>query len=351
MMMQLLILVLTIFTLHDSVCAFEPPSIFPASMRQALAEKSKSINPQPQSSYTTAGFSNRAGTCLTPIYPGIYTADRPFLWNGIDVMGRAAIVELPCNDATATTNKPDLWVHSPIALDGPLQKALDQLGIVKYVVSPNYEHVKYAAQWARAYPDATIWACPGLAAREPGVPWTGEIPDGYRPRGYKGKLRATTTDDVIKTNDPSRQFLLWDANVIETLHVDVEVNPFTGKPFFNECVFYHAPTKSLYTTDLFWNYPANAVPNSQWGQNDSWELAPAVDDVPFGSKAWKFGMDKIYRPFYNNIMVQDRAEYRAIANHIINVWDVELVVPAHGDILRGKKLIQRVLSEFLNYKE
>lgn len=35
-----------------------------------------------------------------------------------------------------------LWVHSPVELDEPLRKALEGLGPVGHVVSPNYEHVK-----------------------------------------------------------------------------------------------------------------------------------------------------------------------------------------------------------------
>ena len=46
-----------------------------------------------------------------------------------------------------------------------------------------------------------------------------------------------------------------------------------------QVIFYHVPSKTLVTTDLFWNYP------------DS--------EVPFGTKLWKFGMDQIYLPFYN----------------------------------------------------
>jgi len=37
-------------------------------------------------------------------------------------------------------------------------------------------------------------------------------------------------------------------------------------------VFFHRPTKSLITADLFWNYPT---------------------EVPFGTRAWKWGMDKV----------------------------------------------------------
>jgi hypothetical protein len=45
-------------------------------------------------------------------------------------------------------------------------------------------------------------------------------------------------------------------------------------------------------------------------------------------------------------MVTDKSEYKAIANHIVNVWDVETLIPAHGDIMRGKDFIRTVLTEY-----
>jgi len=45
-------------------------------------------------------------------------------------------------------------------------------------------------------------------------------------------------------------------------------------------------------------------------------------------------------------MVTDKSEYRAIGNHILNEWDVETVIPAHGDILRGKEFIRSVLTKY-----
>lgn len=35
-----------------------------------------------------------------------------------------------------------LWVHSPVELDDSLRAALEKLGPVGHIVSPNYEHVK-----------------------------------------------------------------------------------------------------------------------------------------------------------------------------------------------------------------
>jgi hypothetical protein len=123
------------------VDAFESPNVFPIGRRQALLQKSKDLNP---SIYTTAGWSNRPARVLTPITEdGVYTADRPFYWNKIDVGCRMTVIELP---SSSKDSKPDLWVHSPVGLDGPLKDALAKLGTVKYVVSPNYEHLKVSLQ-------------------------------------------------------------------------------------------------------------------------------------------------------------------------------------------------------------
>mmetsp|Transcript_14273 Transcript_14273/g.41877 ORF Transcript_14273/g.41877 Transcript_14273/m.41877 type:complete len:113 (-) Transcript_14273:194-532(-) len=105
---------------------------------------------------------------------------------------------------------------------------------------------------------------------------------------------------------------MWNWDEIQSLHVDCEVNPFTGKAFFNEVVFYHTPSKTLLTTDTYWNYP-----NSDGGTNANycgmvgkeedfgvWELAPGVGTILFVSRVWKIGMDKLFRPFYLNLMVK-----------------------------------------------
>jgi hypothetical protein len=41
---------------------------------------------------------------------------------------------------------------------GPCKAAA--LGEVKHVVSPNFEHVKHAAQWKESFPAATLYGCP-----------------------------------------------------------------------------------------------------------------------------------------------------------------------------------------------
>jgi hypothetical protein len=223
----------------------------------------------------------------------------------------------------------NLWVHSPIGLDKQTKDALAKLGTVKYIVSPNYEHLKYAPHWHQEFPDAFMWGCPGLIERLPDIKWAGEIPSGIiAPQGISlGNC--------------------WDFDEIVPLHFDVEVNPFTGKPFFNEVIFFHKPSKSLLTTDVYWNYPqSDGKPNSHLGESE-WELSPSVDGIPLGSKAWKFGMDKIYLPFYKKFMVKNRTKYDEISKVVLDEWDIETLIPCHGDIIRGNELIRDVLEDHL----
>ena len=231
-------------------------------------------------------WSNPTGQVLTPVVDGVvWAAERPFTWNSIDVGGKMGVVKL--EDGT-------LWVHSPVDLDAPTKKAIDALGSVRHVVSPNYEHVKWAAQWKEAYPDATLWGCPGMKRKYPEIPWDEELVDG---EGNFGGARAE----------------------FATTWFDCEANPFTRKPFFSETVFVHKPTRVLFVTDLFWNYPDETT---TLGVGDS------SVELPFGTKAWKFGMDRVYLPFYRKAMVRDPAAFAAKRDALLPSFDT--VLPCHG---------------------
>mmetsp|Transcript_22568 Transcript_22568/g.29297 ORF Transcript_22568/g.29297 Transcript_22568/m.29297 type:complete len:295 (-) Transcript_22568:233-1117(-) len=227
-------------------------------------------------------WSNPSGTTLTNLAENIWAAERPFIWNSIDVGGRMTVIRL--SDGS-------LWVHSPVALDSALSTALQELGPVKHIISPNYEHVKYAADWIEAYPEATSYACPGLQELKPDINFDTSVGDQ-------------------KNSNP------W-GDEIEALWIDCEQNPFNGKPFFNEVVFFHRPSKSLLVTDLYWNYPGG-------------------DDIPVGTKLWKFGMDCIYLPFYNFFMITDSELFSRYID-IICAWGFESIIPCHGDLVTAAK--------------
>jgi len=260
------------------------PETYPIA-RKKLIQRAREIDSNLQSgktsgSYSTVGWSNRLGTVLTPAaVPGVYTACRPFLWNNIDVGCRMTVIELA---SKSQDSKPDLFIHSPVFLDRPLMEAIEKLGTVKHVVSPNLEHVKFAKLWGDAFPEASMWGCPGMIECEPDVRWTGEIPYSARAPTYP-----------TASNAPKPVEGMWDWNEVQPLHFDVEVNPFTNKAFFNEVVFYHTASKTLLTTDTYWNYPkGDGITNSNYESMEGfeandygpWELAPSVGKIPLGSR-------------------------------------------------------------------
>eukprot|EP01036_Dinobryon_divergens_P027843 gene27843-36683_t len=251
-------------------------------------------------------WSNRQGVILTPITTGVWAAERPFLWNNIDVGGRSVIARMLDGS---------LVVHSPVEWTSELGEALSRLG--------------------------------GLPAIKPEISWAYELGG------------STSIPESLSSNG------------IEYVHFDCEINPFTGRPFFNEVVFYHAKSKSFVMADVFWNYPGGENPNYSDHEDSDNETGtqhicskaptpllpggrlPAVQ-VPKGTMLWKLGMDKVYWPFYQRFMVGKRNDRREKYNDVVRKilsWDIEVIVPCHGDVIKGQQLCRRILTEhFANAK-
>ena len=80
-----------------------------------------------------------------------------------------------------------LWIHSPIRLDSGLRAELDGIGEVQAVVAPNKAHHLFVGDCREAYPNAKIYAAPGLPAKrkdfrfdglladEPRIEWRGDL--------------------------------------------------------------------------------------------------------------------------------------------------------------------------------
>ena len=267
-------------------------------LQRRLLQKARALNPpvSPLEERPTTSYSNRAGFGITPITDDVYTADRPFFWNSIDVSCRCTIVSLGGGE---------VFVHSPVDFDKQMKESFTNLlasipDVTKvFVFAPNYEHVKYVPSWFSALKGsgsgdgAAVGAatnfyflgCPGVTKRVADVVFDAELPLGFRPSA------ASDLDENC----------WWDHEKLLALHVDAEINPFTNKAFFNECIFFYEKEGALIVTDLFWNYPTikggvnedlkrRLGGDGDWeGDFGTWDLAP-IARVPKTSRAWKFGM-------------------------------------------------------------
>ena len=131
---------------------------------------------------------------------------------------------------------------------------------------------------------------------------------------------------------------------------------------------YHKKSKTFFMADTFWNYPKESTPNLHTVVGASEEetkrslkqhICPKMSSTTlpggnlpevkpnFGTKAWKFGMDKIYLQFYKNFMVgrsgERREKYNKIVNKVLS-WDIDVIAPCHGDVIRGEKTCRHVLK-------
>lgn len=99
-----------------------------------------------------------------------WIAEMPLRFYGVEVGARMSVCRL-------SGEADGLWVHSPIRLTGELKQELDTLGPVRFVVSPNKLHHLFVADYVAAYPEARIYASPGLPEKRPDLGFHGVLGD------------------------------------------------------------------------------------------------------------------------------------------------------------------------------
>ena len=168
-----------------------------------------------------------------------------------------------------------LWLHSPIAIDDALADKLTALGDVRDIVAPNRGHHRFAAAAKRRFPQATLWAAPGLPRKRKKIPF-----------------------DVV-LSEPS----VWP---------ELESVFLAGAPMWSEHVFFHAASRTLICTDLLFNIrdEPSAVTRVFYRWLGVWQ---------------RFGTNWIWR-----WQTKDRAALGASLDRVV-AWDVRRVVMAHGD--------------------
>lgn len=127
----------------------------------------------------------------------------------------------PTRMAIAVLANGDLWVWSPVALNSDLAREVDALGPVRHIVSPNKIHHLFMAAWQERWPDAALYAPPGLARKRPDLQFVAKLteqpPDAW----------ATDIDQAV----------------------------FRGSFAMEEVAFFHKPSKTAIVGDLIQRHP------------------------------------------------------------------------------------------------
>lgn len=203
--------------------------------------------------------------------PSLYFADGPTVpFFGFPYPTRMAVAQL--SDGS-------LWVWSPIALTASLAEQVQALGPVRYLVSPNKIHHLFLHEWVHRWPEAHLYAPPGLAKKRSDLHFHAELEDDPPPA--------------------------WSADIDQVI--------FRGSFFMEEVVFFHRESRTAIFCDLIQRHAESTA--SGW-KGMVMRLDGLVGEHGSTPREWR-------------VSFLQRAPARA-ALQKVRGWQAERLLIAHG---------------------
>jgi hypothetical protein len=219
--------------------------------------------------------------------PSLYVADGPSVsFYGFPYPTRMAVARL--SDGSA-------WVWSPVALTDDLIDFMNTFESVRHIVSPNKIHHIFLAEWQEQWPEARMYAPPGLAKRKPDLRFDAELGDDPDPAW------ADDVDQVI----------------------------FRGSLAMEEVVFFHRESRTAIVCDLIQRHPEETVTGWKGKLMRADSLVGEHGSTP---REWRASFLR-------------RGETRAARDKVLS-WNPERLIIAHGDCAQSgaKEIIDKALS-------
>jgi len=175
-----------------------------------------------------------------------------------------------------------LFIHSPIRWTAALAAQVEALGDVRYLVSPNKIHHLFLGDWQQHYPNAEMYASPGLPKKRKDLSFTAILSD-EAPASWSGEFDQA----VLK-----------------------------GSFFMEEVAFFHKATRTMIVADMI-----ERLDGARWPW---WAKLIGRMDGLMGENG---GMPKEWRASFIK-----RKQARADVRRMID-WDPARIIIAHGPIV------------------
>jgi hypothetical protein len=220
---------------------------------------------------------------------GIHLVESAVRFYGVRVQTRMAVVRL--SDSR-------LFLHSPVTLEAAIRRDLDRLGEVAFIASPNKIHHLSIGEYIDAYPEARVFASPGLPERRPDLEFDGGLGDRPEPA--------------------------WAA--------DLDQAEMRGNIFFSEIVFLHRASRTLLVADLVENFDRQTA--SLFGR----ALA----------RLFGVGSKPVASPEHRLYTMDAAAAAESLER--IQSWDFERIVLSHGALIEseGHAVMEAVGGQLLD---
>lgn len=234
------------------------------------------------------------GLLETVVPDNVWVARAPFRFMGLVEIGTRMTV-LRCGDGHH-----DLVIHSPIAISPELKAEIDALGTVRYVIAPSLYHHVFAGEAIAKWPNAKLLA----------------------PVALRKKRKDLRIDYELEST----------GSLPDAIRDAFELYPLAGT-MLGETAFFHRPTKTLVTSDLFENFTGEIV-----------DHAPTRLYLKLGGIYKKPGWHRLLR-----IVYRDKKAAGASVAKILDEVDFDRVIVAHGEIVTDhpKDVIREALSFLL----
>ncbi len=201
----------------------------------------------------------------------------------------------PTRMAFAPLSDGSVWVWSPVALTEELFAFIGDLGTVRHIVAPNKIHHLFLGEWVAQWPDAKLYAPPGLARRRKDLNFDAEL--GVDPDA----AWAPEIDQVI----------------------------FRGSFAMEEVVFFHRESRTAIFCDLIQRHPEAAM--TGW-RGRLMRLDGLVGDRGSTPREWRASFFR-------------RSPARNARRKVLS-WNPERLLIAHGECAHhgAGDIIERALS-------
>jgi hypothetical protein len=231
---------------------------------------------------------------LREIDRDIWVAEQPFRYFGLSVGTRMTVIRL--------ANR-ELAVISPIQVSDAIVSQLGELGTVKHIIAPNLYHYLFAANFKTLYPNGIFWAVPGLEVKKPDL-----------------AIDKTIKSDTNSLCDGLEYVFFYG---FRTLGL-------SGFDSLNECVFFHAASRTLILTDTAFHFD---------------ESFPAL--TQFATRVIG-GYKSLSPSLLERIATTEKEKIKESVEKIL-CWDFERVIMAHGSIIEqnGKEKFKQGYEQFL----
>lgn len=210
---------------------------------------------------------------------------------GLKLLG----VNFGCRMTVIRLNDGSLWVHSPVRLNMDLQKELENMGPVKYIIAPNSFHHLFARGFQDAFPQAKFYCVSNLPKKRPDL----ESP---------------------LLLDPASNFS-WQKEISFEL--------LEGSKTYEEALFFHQESQSLIITDLVFHF-----------QNER----------TFYEKLFFLLVGVPTNTLVSSRLVKTLMRNRSAACEVLQKvlkWDFQRIILAHGEI--KEKEAKTSLRQALKY--